>query len=374
MRLLSFLFATAGLATSSPAATFTITHFGTPPQAQAAIARAAEIWGGILVSDVPIKVAVNWSSLGGAALGVTFPNGRKDFPGAPVPATWYATALANSIAATELNPGEDDINVYLNSSTNWYYGLDGVTPAGQYDLVTVAMHELGHGLGFVGLAKKVGSEGSFGQLLLSDFAPLITTFPWPDQQGLPGIFDRFLQAPTLELLVDVPNPSVPLGSFFTSNQIDWSGMHALGASGGAPVRIYAPSVFALGSSCVHLNESTYPAGNPNELMTPFATLGHSQHWPGPIAIGILRDIGWQMMPGVGVEEVGIGKVCALWPNPAEDVVHLGCAPRGPVSFTDVSGRSISLMAQGAATDVSGLAPGTYLVHWEGTSALRFVKL
>lgn len=292
----------AAAAFHAQAATFTITHFGTPANAQLAIQRAADIWGGILVSDVPIKVSVQWVSLGASALGVTFPNGRKDFASAPLPATWYATALANSIADTELNPGQDDINVYLNASSDWYYGLDGNTPAGQYDLVSVALHELGHGLGFVGLAKKVGSEGSFGLLQQSDFAPLITTFPWPQQDTLPGIFDRFLRAPTLEMLVDVPNPSVPLGSFLTCNQLRWIGSFGLVGSGGADIRIYSPPAFALGSSCVHLNETTYPVGNANELMTPFSTAGHANHWPGPICLGIMQDIGWVVNP-VSVQEL-----------------------------------------------------------------------
>ncbi|MFN3876486.1 MAG: hypothetical protein ACK4L7_11310, partial [Flavobacteriales bacterium] len=132
------------LAFPAPAATFVITHYGTPAEAQPAIERAADIWGGILYSEVLIKVAVSWFPLGGSALGVTFPNGRKDFPGAPLDSTWYASSLANSITGIELNPGEDDINVYLNASIGWYYGLDGNTPPGQYDLVTIALHELGH--------------------------------------------------------------------------------------------------------------------------------------------------------------------------------------------------------------------------------------
>ncbi|MBK8497682.1 MAG: hypothetical protein IPL52_02405 [Flavobacteriales bacterium] len=278
------------------AATFTITHFGTPPDAQVAIQHAADIWGSILVSDVPIKVSVSWTALGSAALGVTFPNGRKDFINAPVAATWYATALANSLTGFEFNPGEDDINIYLNSGTNWYTGTDGNTPAGQYDLVSVALHELGHGIGFVGLAKKVGSEGSFGLLQASDFAPLITTFPWPEQDTLPGIFDRF---PACAYPGDAGRfaESVgPLGSFFTCNQLTLNGANRTGREWRWLIRIYAPSTFALGSSCVHLNEATYPAGNPNEFMTPFSSAGHSNHWPGPIGLGMLRDIGWNLAP------------------------------------------------------------------------------
>jgi len=359
---LLFLLLAFAVPRSLSAATFTITHFGTPPDAQVAIDYAATIWGTILESDVPIKMSVSWSPLGAGSLGVTFPNGRKDFPNAPLAATWYATALANSISGTELNPGEDDINVYLNSSTNWYLGTDGNTPAGQYDLVSVAMHEIGHGIGFVGLAKKVGAEGSFGLLLASDFAPLITTFPWPDQDTLPGIFDRYLKNQLDEGLTNAPNPSTFLGTAFTSNQIYWNGQIALEANGDNSIRIYAPSTFALGSSCVHLNEGSYPAGNINELMTPFSSSGDANHWPGPICIGMLRDIGWQMRPWVGIAEGPITAAqFAVYPNPARDVISL--SGNSPIStivvITDVSGRVVLTASDQLTLNVSSLAPGTY---------------
>lgn len=369
----------AALSLNAQAATFSIAHFGTPANAQLAIQQAADIWGGILVSDVPIKVSVQWMPLGGSTLGVTFPNGRKDFASAPVPATWYATALANSIAGTELNPGEDDINVYLNASTDWYYGLDGNTPAGEHDLVSVAMHELGHGIGFVGLAKKVGNEGSFGLLQSSDFAPLITTFPWPEQDTLPGIFDRFLRAPTLEMLVDVPNPSVPLGSFLTCNQLRWSGSFGLVGSGGADIRIYSPATFALGSSCVHLNETTYPVGNANELMTPFSSTGHANHWPGPICIGILQDIGWVIAPDVGMEEHSHDAGFTISPNPASDALRIdGIAglPEDRLEVIDRSGRIVLARSASRTLDITGLEPGCYVLRitsTAGSCSRLFVK-
>lgn len=360
------------LGTSSPAATFTITHFGTPAEAQPAIQRAADIWGSILVSDVPIKVSVSWFPLGASALGVTFPNGRKDFPGAPVAATWYASCLANSIAGTELNPGEDDINVYLNSGTNWYLGLDGNTPAGQYDLVTIALHELGHGLGFVGLAKKVGAEGSFGQVLLSDFAPLITTYPWPETEGLPGIFDRFLKSTASGQLVLLANPSTALGTAFTSNQVYFDGPYAVAANGGQNARIYAPTIFALGSSCVHLNESTYPVGNPNELMTPFGSPGNANHWPGPVAIGVMRDIGWTVSPDVGFTEQ---RPLAPWRAFVDAESHLrfiGAPAKEPVRILDIGGRWITTLRADEVVDVANWTSGIYLA-WEasGSRAVRF---
>lgn len=356
---------------SVEAATFTITHFGTPPEAQAAIAHAAVIWGGILVSDVPIKVSVSWSPLGGSTLGITFPNGRRDFQDAPEPSTWYATALANSIAGAELNPGEDDINVYLNSSSNWYYGLDGATPAGQYDLVSIALHELGHGLGFVGLAKKVGAEGSFGTLQASDFAPLITTFPWPEQDTLPGIFDRFLTSTANGPLIFLDNPGITLGTAFTSNQVYFNGANAMAANGGSTARIYAPSMFALGSSCVHLNEATYPAGNPNELMTPFSSAGQSNHWPGPIAIGVMRDIGWTVAPDVGVDEHSAFLGASVYV--ANNWIRIdGLSRTETIIVRDAQGRSMGSFRSDLGLDASGLPPGLYLVT-AAAWASRFVR-
>ncbi len=356
------------------AATFSIQHFGTPANAQAAIQQAADIWGAILVSDVPIKVSVSWTPLGSAALGITFPNGRKDFSGAPLAATWYASALANSIAGTELNPGEDDINIYLNSGTNWYYGLDGNTPASQYDLVSVALHELGHGLGFVGLAKKVGDDGSFGTLQASDFAPLITTFPWPQQDTLPGIFDRFLTSTANGPLVEVANPSTTLGTAFTSNQVYFNGPNTIEANNGQTARIYAPTTFALGSSCVHFNEATFPVGNENELMTPFSAAGEANHWPGAVCIGVMRDIGWSIAADVGMSQWEPALV-SVGPNPCHDLLMVRIrAPLQDVRITDMHGRTVIRHVTGVPVNVSALAPGNYLLFpAAGAAPVRFVK-
>src|SRR6187549_1940294 len=137
-RLISLL-STPLFALSAECATIDITYNFVPAEAQVAIEHAAGIWEGILVSPVPIKAMVTWAPLGASALGITFPNGRKDFPSAPFAQTWYATALANSIAGEELNPGENDFEIFLSSSANWYYGTDGATPTGQYDLVSAAL-------------------------------------------------------------------------------------------------------------------------------------------------------------------------------------------------------------------------------------------
>jgi len=361
---------------SAECAEIDITYNLAPPEAQSAIGHAAAIWEGILVSPVPIKVLVNWFPLGGSTLGITFPNGRRDFASAPFAQTWYATALANSIQGTELNPGENDIDIYINSGTDWYFGTDGQVPAGFYDLVSVALHEFGHGLGFVGLAKKEGGTGSLGLLQQSDFAPLITSFPWPQLDTLPGIFDRFLAHPQNGPLHLMDNPGTVLGSAMTSNQLRFNGAFAMEVNNGDGPRIYSPSAFALGSSCVHLNESTYPEGNANELMTPFSSAGNANHWPGPLCLAMLRDIGWTLAPDVGVLEHPEDLGFVVFPSPATDQLSVRAVFHAPVaaSVIDASGRTIRNLTFTNTIDVGGLAPGNYVLRVQGTAQVaRFTK-
>jgi hypothetical protein len=297
---------------------FNVTYNGFTPQAQTAFAFATNIWTHTLESTVPVKVNTYFAPLVPGLLGITLPNGIKDFPGAPVASTWYATSLANSIAGTELNPGQFDMDLYLNSSINWYTDTTGTVPAGQYDLVSIVLHELCHGLGFVSLAKKSGTEGSFGLLQASDFAPLVTSFPWPQLDTLPGIFDHYLLNAVLQPLDTFTNPSSSLGTQLI-NSVYFSGPSAVSANGNFNPRMYAPSTFSLGSSILHLNEATYPVGNINELMTPNAAAGSANHNPGPICIGILQDIGWMINPYLGIDESNNDENdFTVYPNPATE--------------------------------------------------------
>ena len=55
--------------------------------------------------------------------------------------------MANKLSGIDLAPNDDDIVANFNSSFNWYLGTDG-NAGMQFDLMTVVLHELGHGLGF----------------------------------------------------------------------------------------------------------------------------------------------------------------------------------------------------------------------------------
>ncbi len=361
-------------------ASFSITYTGFTPDATTAFDYAASIWSSLLNSSVPIKVNAYFIPMLPGLLGITLPNGRKDFTGAPLASTWYATALANSITDTELNTGESDFDLYLNSGINWYYGTDGNCPAGKYDLVSIALHEMCHGLGFVGLAKVTGTTGSFGLLEAIDFAPITTTFPWPDLDTLPSIFDTGLTDADGNFLTTLPNPSTDLKSNFTGNQVYFEGENAVLMNNGIEPKMYAPSTFALGSSLVHLNESTYPAGNVNELMTPFAGASNAVHDPGPIVMGILKDIGWNVnYTGVPDELPGKAPSLNVFPNPASTVIWITGSNKhfGQFEVTDISGHCmLKLDYLPASISIDGFSNGMYIIRWlndEVTETHTFIK-
>lgn len=361
-------------------AAFTITYTGYSAQAQQAFQFAADIWSSLLNSEVAIKVNTYFLPLSPGLLGITLPNGIKDFAGTPQPNVWYATALANSLAGVELNAGTFDFDLFLNSGINWFYGLDGNCPNGQYDLVSIALHEMCHGLGFVGLGKVNGSIGSFGLLEAADFAPIITSFPWPQLDTLPGIFDHYLVNANDSLLINFSNPSTALKSAFTSNQIYYDGEQAKLMNGGAMPRMYAPSTFALGSSLLHLNESTYPAGNINELMTPFSGTANAVHNPGPIVMGILMDIGWSVNYEVAVEDLTVSnQELHFFPNPVNAQLYLtgDHHQNGFFRLFDAFGNCLLTSDHlPSSINTESMATGVYILRWvsdEQQSTARFVK-
>jgi len=110
---------------------------------------AADLWGSVLQSNVPVLVGARFSKLGANVLGSAGATAVfTDFAPGVVPDTWYSSALADALAGTDLRPNFTDINSNFSSDFNFYYGLDGNTPAGKISFLDVVMHEYGHGLGF----------------------------------------------------------------------------------------------------------------------------------------------------------------------------------------------------------------------------------
>jgi hypothetical protein len=142
---------------------------------------AANIWGQILDSKVPIFVQASFDPLTCTATSATLGAAGAiqifaNFPNAPVPNTWYHVALANKLAGVDLapaptDPDSDDIVAFFNSSLNgnpaclggrgWYYGTD-ANEGTNIDLIAVLLHEFAHGLGFSNFVNEATGSNSGG--------------------------------------------------------------------------------------------------------------------------------------------------------------------------------------------------------------------
>ena len=299
--ILLFLFLAALTRLNAQQADIQINTPITNPDVLAAMEYTASIWEQHLVSPVPIKVNVLFFPVNGLFLGLTFPNGRKDFPGAPLQDTWYASCLANAITGTELNPGEADMDIVMAADANWYYGIDGQPGPGQFDFMSVFLHEIAHGLGIVSLSDSPSGEGSFGMIDFAQFAPFTPTFPTPVLDGFPGVYDRLLIDGSGALLSDTllfPNPSITLHNAFTTNNVFFAGEESTISNGDLQPRIFAPPVYTFGVSISHLDENAFPNSSGNSLMTPYINPGEVEQDPGPLTLAILRDIGWNVTTSV----------------------------------------------------------------------------
>ena len=263
-------------------ASFNVTYHGFSDEAKTAFQAAVDVWSVMLTSRVTIRVTAHWTPLAPGVLGSAGPETfLRDFSAAPVAATWYPVALANTLQGSDLSPGNPHITANFNSNfANWYLGTDGLTPPDRFDLMSVVLHELGHGLGFVG-SMNMSNNGAGS---------------WGLGTGFPIIYDRFTENLQGQQLLDTalfPNPSAALAGQLQSNQLLFDGPHTRARNGTSPVRIYAPITWQQGSSFSHLNEVTFPSGNANSLMTPQIGMGEAIHAPGPIGLGVLHDLGWQ---------------------------------------------------------------------------------
>jgi hypothetical protein len=256
-------------------------NFNTVPSiARPAIQAAVDIWSENFASTVPINVNVKWgsSSSYGVLASASAKNNFSNFNGAPDKTLYYASALANALAGRDLDPTSPEIEISITSNAPWYYGTDGICPARSFDLVSVILHEMGHGLGFV--------SGNY-------YEPF-SGFGRVDQ---PTPFDAYAQLPDGRRLADMPSPSLEAGKAMTSD-LFWSGENAIKANNGIKPKLYTPSIYEAGSSISHLDEATFSKSVDNAVMTPNLDSGEVFHLPGPLVLAMFEDM--RQKPPAGV--------------------------------------------------------------------------
>jgi len=251
--------------------------------------KAAEILNATYDISVDVRVASSFDPLscssGSAILGQAGPAAYEYI---------YASrdviphALNNQLQGYDTDAGYQDINAQFNSSidnndnclygTNWYYGYDEPTGVDK-SLLSVVLHEIMHGMGFLSTLQWTGQAGG-GWNVNGSFV-----------EGFDPYTRKLKDASTGQFLIN--QAASTRASVMTSvNNLVWGGSEAngqagnytLGTNGGA-MKMYAPASYESGSSVSHFDTTL----TPNELMEPsytdfLATPGLGEE--------LLVDIGW----------------------------------------------------------------------------------
>lgn len=263
-----------------------------PQEARAAFDYAVSIWENHLESDVNIVINATWrtfddSNVLGSASPATFVGGF----GAEAE-TWYAVAQASAMTGNNFRQQfnlDSDINISMNAEfANWYYGTDANTPANRIDFVTVVLHEIGHGIGFVGSMRETSENSSIIQWGLES----------NEGDRFPVIYDRYTEDGDGVQLIDenvYGNPSSALFNAITGGRdgVFFDGQSSRMSNLGEPVRLYSPATFRQGSTYSHLDQTAY-TNTENALMRPQVDSELAIHTPGPVFCGMLDDKGWPL--------------------------------------------------------------------------------
>lgn len=282
-----------------------------------------------------LRIRACWRDLGGTATSATLASAgptyifRNDgvngfgagvppelsvssLPGLPSTYTWYSAAGAAQQTGTDLCRfasvacTEPDIFIQFNTAVDgatalgnrsFHYGYDAPTPGGgqNIDFVATAMHEIGHGLGFLGLANLNAGNGPVGEKFRASYGngarePVGHNDAYTD--GLVVLQGGTTVAPFNRLGLEARAASLTSGfnlrwaeSEAVDSPLNPRGLQAFPDN---LLPVYAPAAISSGSTLSHLDQSFN-----TQLMTPFII-------PGVRSLGLARPIlsalGWRSQP------------------------------------------------------------------------------
>lgn len=250
--------------------TVNVTYTGFTAAAKAAFQRAINIWAGQLTSSIPITVSASYAQLPTGVLGQA---GPAHIWLETRTGTIFPDAIANKRAGGQLSPDPDIVAQFSSAYKDWHFGTT-PAPRGKVDFTSVVLHELGHGLGFLGAGRVSSGKGSVR----------IASYPF--------VYDRFTENGAGKAMLTFPDNSATLATQLQSNNLWFDSTLVRAANGGKRAKLFAPTTFQQGSSYSHLDETTYRLGNPNSLMTPAISPGETIRSPGPITLAIFKSTGW----------------------------------------------------------------------------------
>lgn len=244
------------------------------PSARAALESAATQLGSYLVVSSPVTVTyqVNGEF---SPLSATLAEAGSSFA-SPGPG-FLDTVVQNKIqTGADANGSTPDGNISVNFGQPWSLGSP--VAGNQYDLESIAMHELLHTLGFLSYVQQAGAN---------------TGQTWT-------VYDSFLVNSAGNRII---GPDYLWSSAYNPNLtganrgVYFSGPNAVAANNGL-VPLYTPNPWVSGSSLSHLSDYVF-TGSKDTLMTAVVSRGPAPRALSAVELGILRDLGYTVAPGPG---------------------------------------------------------------------------
>ena len=262
---------------------FIVNYRNFPEWAKIEVQAAIDIWSTNFQSSVPITIEATWGrSSSWGVLGSARPgNYYSGFEGAPDASLWYPSALANALAKKDLDKVSSEMIIQVNSTASWNQRGDSTPTSREYDLESVMLHELAHGLGFLSNST-YDSYFSYGSI------------------DNPTPFDAYTQTPDGTRLADLASPSLELGTAL-QNDLVWGGPIAVKANSGVKPKLFTPNPYEAGSSVSHLDEKTFSKSGFDSVMTPNLDAGEVFDGPGPLLLAMMEDM--RNKPPVGIATV-----------------------------------------------------------------------